>query len=460
MPPVPPKPDPSTAGLARAAPPPLPPGAPAPPPRIDPAAVQRCIDIVARTAAKLQEVNARLVPLLASLQRLEAESGGWRARFSGQALEQRVFAAQARAEIDALAREGQQLHAYLREQTAVLTQPLDLAPSLGMTQQAALSRADVAGAAFGDLRALLMARQQRQRLRTSGRGPAQADPPPALAEQAPLRWLNSRSLVVGLLATTLLFGAVGAVLKLLALLYAVQAQRGGVPPLHLPWVITRTPQQAVLQALFVLAAGLALLAYQAPVLPARRRFAVGLALVLGLASVLDLGPTQRWLQVLPSTVERLVIEGRYDAAERRVQGAGLDPAMTHYLRAQIALRANAMDALQHHGPPLLALVDAPAGSRGAAEAALFEPEVIDAIDLALHRRPTAAATLHFEQMGPGQAPARRWTDPVLAMLAAAAAALSGWWLLMAWHRMAMRARTVRRVLAQLPMAAGPAERVT
>jgi hypothetical protein len=460
MPPVPPNPDPSAAGLARAAPPPLPPGAPAPPPRIDPAAVQRCIDIVARTAARLQEVNARLVPLLASLQRLEAESGSWQARFSGQALEQRVFAAQARAEIDALAREGQQLHAYLREQTAVLTQPLDLEPTLGLTQQAALGRADVAGAAFGDLRALLMARQQRQRLRTSGRGPAEADPPPALAEQAPLRWLNSRSLAVGLLATTLLFGAVAAGLKLVALLYAVQAQRGGVPPLHLPWAVTGTPQQAVLQTLFVLAAGLALLAYQAPVLTARRRFAVGLMVVLGLATVVDLGPTQRWLQVLPSAVERLVIEGRYDAAQRRVQRAGLSPAQADYLRAQIALRANAVDALQRHGPPVLALVDAPAGSRAAAEASLFEPEVVDAIDLALHHRPTTGATLRFEQDGPGHAPARRWTDPVLVMLGGVAAALTGWWLLMAWHRMAQRVRTVRRVLAQLPMAAGPAERVT
>ena len=171
-------------------------------------------------------------------------------------------------------------------------------------------------------------------------------------------------------------------------------------------------------------------------------------------------PARRWLQVLPSAVERQMIEGRYEAAQGLVRQARLSQPQADYLQAQIALRANALDALQRHGEPVLALLDQPAGSRAAAEAALFEPEVVDAIDLALHHRPTTAATLRFEQSGPSQTPARRWTDPLLAMLGALTAAGAGWWLLMAWHRMALRARTVRMVLAQLPMATGHAERVT
>jgi hypothetical protein len=117
-------------------------------------------------------------------------------------------------------------------------------------------------------------------------------------------------------------------------------------------------------------------------------------IALGVVSFTYEPATSQWLNLVPSKLERDIVLGNYDNATNILTQEGVNPLLGNYVRAQIALRTHDTAALRGYGEPVLlaadqwayrSMSDASAGRRNVATE--FEPEVIEAIDVALNGEP-------------------------------------------------------------------------
>jgi hypothetical protein len=194
----------------------------------------------------------------------------------------------------------------------------------------------------------------------------------------------------------------------------------------------------------------------------RRRTAGVLLVPLLLAGLTlwHLPPSSRWLQVVPSQLERRIAKGDWKAARAIVQSSEAPPPLKDYMLAQIALRDNDRAALALHGEPVLALVDRLVYSLPMNDGELaarpyavnFEPEVLWALDVGLHQQAETEIGIRWQ----AERSARGWLSsarPLLALalqLALGAALLAGAWLsARLWN-------TMRRRVARLHLELHPA----
>ncbi|MES2536339.1 MAG: hypothetical protein V4632_10760 [Pseudomonadota bacterium] len=266
--------------------------------------------------------------------------------------------------------------------------------------------------------------------------------------------LKFRTLLTAL--TALACGYVGArmvVAPLSALgtwVYGQVVQQGALPPVHVPVVFESELGNWLLQAAFLFVSALAIIGFSAGVFGrARARVVMIPPLLLGVATMFFIPATSQWMQVFPSRLERDIMHGRFDAADRALNEAGAHLAVKQYVQAQIALRANDEQALKNAGEPVLKLADqwaygAPGIERGALKsAAQLNPEVIHALDLALNREPQTQVGIQWEKESASRSTLGMWLAIMvrlgmgLAMLAAAIG------LALLWNRMRRRVHIIQ-----------------
>lgn len=187
--------------------------------------------------------------------------------------------------------------------------------------------------------------------------------------------------------------------------YGLIAGHGGGRALHLPPALARNALYERLQAVFVFmmlmgVAGLSSGAF------GRTRAAVVAVVPLLLAALTlwSLPPSSRWMHVVPSQLERRILQADWQAARAIVASADGPPSVKDYVLAQIALRDNDKARLAAHGEPVLALVDkfvyglamTDAERAALAHAVNFEPEVIWVLDVGLHQQPETEIGIRWQ----------------------------------------------------------------
>jgi hypothetical protein len=400
----------------------------------------RLLHALGQDCARLQEINARLVPLLASLESPTVQPG-WREWVSGSGLEHAVSARELRLQIAELTQAGAAIHLALGERARLLARSIDLGTPEGRRRRSqGLAHAAQVSGQFSEVQGLVAAMsRQRRRADRPFRSPLQASS--ASTHVPALVRLRRRTVVIGLVGTTCAVAAAAALVHFVGLLLAAQAQRGGLPALHLPLNITTSPVLMLLQGAAVLTAGhAALQTLRFGSFRRVRAWWAGAALLAAL-SVWQLQPTQRWLHVVPSALERHLLAGDPQRASALLDQAALPDTARHYLQAQVALVANDPAALRRHGVPLLVAANSPT------DAITLDMAVVDAIDVALHGQPTTTATVQWEQHGGALRPTPRWLQPTLALAASALLALAARALIRLWQRMRRRVRELRTRLS-------------
>lgn len=229
---------------------------------------------------------------------------------------------------------------------------------------------------------------------------------PALRRLASLKW---RTFGVATVAAGGLAG--GAFLLapplqgLISWLYGLTAGHGGALALHLPSGLSHNALQDQLQAVFVFMALMGLAGLSCGAFGRTRAAVVAVVpLLLAGLTLWSLPPSSRWMHVAPSQLERRILRADWQAARAIVASADGSPAVKDYVLAQIALRDHDKAALAAHGEPVLALVDRfvyglPLGDAERAalpDAVNFEPEVLQALDVALHQQPETEIGIRWQ----------------------------------------------------------------
>ena len=220
---------------------------------------------------------------------------------------------------------------------------------------------------------------------------------PALRRLASLKW---RTFVVAAVAASGLAG--GAFLLapplqgLFSWLYWLTAGHGGMLALHLPSGLTHSALHEQLQAVFVLMALMGVAGLSSGAFGRTRAAVVAVVpLLLAGLTLWSLPPSSRWMHVVPSQLERRILQADWPAARAIVASADGSPFVKDYVLAQVALRGNDKAGLAAHGEPVLAFVDrfvyglplSDAERAALPDTVNFEPEVLQALDVALHQQP-------------------------------------------------------------------------
>jgi hypothetical protein len=288
---------------------------------------------------------------------------------------------------------------------------------------------------------------------------------PALNRLATLKW---RTLVVAAVAVGCLGGAAfwlsDPLHGIFLWLYSLLTPGSGAPALHVPAELSHGSfLHRRLQAVLIALSLIGVVGLSCGGLGRRRSAGVLLApLLLAGLTLWTLPPANRWLQVVPSQLERRILQGDWKAARAIVQSSQASPPLQDYVLAQIALRDNDRAALAAHGEPVLVLVDrlvyglpmSDAELAARPDAVNFEPEVLWALDMGLHQQAETEIGIRWQ----AERSARGWFSsarPLLALalalqLALGAALLAGAWLsARLWN-------TMRRRVARIHLELHPA----
>lgn len=273
-----------------------------------------------------------------------------------------------------------------------------------------------------------------------------------------LRALKVRTLLSALAALSCGFFGIWLIAQPLSRLstwvYGLVLRQDALPLAHVPVDgFAGLPQATLLLGVFLVVSVLAIIGFSMGVFKRTPARVVMIPpLVVGLVTAYFVPDTSHWLHVLPSKLERDIMHGRFDAAERVLKESGAHAAIKQYVQAQIALRANDSHALRIYGEPVLKLADQfaygqKAGSGlepGALQSVVqFHPEVIHALDLALNREPQTQVGIQWQQE---RATRNVWLSRLMASaqlglgVALLVAAMK---LLTLWNQMRRRVRAIQ-----------------
>lgn len=275
---------------------------------------------------------------------------------------------------------------------------------------------------------------------------------PALKRLASLKW---RTLIVAGAAASCLAAGVFFLAEplhgILLWIYSLFTPGGGAPALHVPPELAHASGlHARLEALFLLLSLMGVVGWSAAALGRARGIAfIKLALLLAVLTVWTLPPSSPWLQVVPSQLERRIAQGDWSAARVIVASSSAQKPVKDYVLAQIAPHENGGAYLAFHAEPVLALADKllyglPMSDieRAALPAAVdFKPEVLWALDVALHQQPETEIGIRWQA---AQA-SGNWLSNALPFLAlslklalGAGLLAAAWALLRLWNSMRRR----------------------
>ena len=220
---------------------------------------------------------------------------------------------------------------------------------------------------------------------------------PALRRLASLKW---RTFAVAAVAAGGLAGGAFMLAPplqgLILWLYGLTAGHGGALALHLPSGLSHNAVHERLQAVFVFMALMGVAGLSCGAFGRTRAALVAVVpLLLSGLALWSLPPSSRWMHVVPSQLERRILQADWQAARAMVAAEDGSSAVKDYVLAQIALRDNDKAGLTAHGEPILAFVDrfvyglplSDAERAALPDAVNFEPEVLQALDVALHQQP-------------------------------------------------------------------------
>lgn len=228
--------------------------------------------------------------------------------------------------------------------------------------------------------------------------------------------------------------------------YSLVLSQTGMPPAHVP-VPAEEVQFSLSQLAFIAVTAAAIMGHSVGAFGGTRaRWVMLLPLLVGIAVAYFSPPTSAWMRVWPSQLERQIMHGQFEEAEHALVRAGVPVEFQPYVQAQIALRANDRVALRRHGELVLRMADEYVFGVGAAHAAMFEPRVVYAIDLALNRVALTEVGMQLARRAAGDI-AVRWMAMGIQIALGAGLLLAIWPLLRLWNRMRQRVAVIQEIVS-------------
>ncbi|BBL70314.1 hypothetical protein [Methylogaea oryzae] len=269
-----------------------------------------------------------------------------------------------------------------------------------------------------------------------------------------LRGLKARALGSGFAGLAACSGAFIQIALVLNGAYETWMRQEGLPPFDIPLSVSVQFVYEVLQliTLFLLVAAIA--GFSLGAFPRHRaRWVFLLPAVLLAVTAWWTPPASRWLHLLPSTLDRYVRQARYDEAEHIIGTLNLARDSDGYLRAQIALRVGDTAALRKLGEPLLAKaddyvyqIDRGNDPVGAPQIPEYAPEVVYAVDRALHGQPETQVGIAWEQRSGDGEKLAYWLEFLTRGLLSLFMAFLGGGALLIWNAMRQRISRIEAAL--------------
>lgn len=277
--------------------------------------------------------------------------------------------------------------------------------------------------------------------------------------QPKLRTLKLRALGMGLTGISGCTLAVVEIVSLLNSLIEDRMRQSDLPGLDVPLALSISIPYELLLGIFLILLVIAVAGFSLGAFPGHRARLVFLipAALLGLATWW-VPPASRWMHLAPSTLERQVQLGQFDEAEHLVQELHPSPEDADYLRAQIALHAGDKTMLRTLGEPVLARADRYVYQIEISSDPFvtlppipsYAPEILHAIDIALHGQPEAQVGIVWEARNTREKQWPGWLKLLTDLAVSAGLASFGTLALRAWNGMRQRVHRIEGAVKRCP----------